>query len=127
MALRYCSAPNITQRLQSNKAVIRASMLNNHSKQTSPSFPSTKSSMLHKVYEDKAMGIICYKDEKGEIICEGYDEGPRYSRHSSDQDEEHLQLRQRELLISSLLQATKIKYVQDNNKDLNPMINSSFM
>ncbi|KAM7253577.1 hypothetical protein ACFE04_021731 [Oxalis oulophora] len=31
-----------------------------------------------KVFEDRAEGIICYKDENGQIICEGYDEGPRF-------------------------------------------------
>ncbi|KAF8697952.1 hypothetical protein HU200_035451 [Digitaria exilis] len=30
-----------------------------------------------KVFEDQLRGIVCYIDEKGEMICEGYDEGPR--------------------------------------------------
>lgn len=31
------------------------------------------------VFEDRCNGIICYADESGEIVCEGYDdEGPRY-------------------------------------------------
>ncbi|KAL1367206.1 hypothetical protein HN51_021251 [Arachis hypogaea] len=38
----------------------------------------TASSIKNKVYEDESQGIICYQDENGEIICEGYDEGPRY-------------------------------------------------
>jgi hypothetical protein len=29
------------------------------------------------VFEDQLRGIVCYRDEKGEMICEGYDEGPR--------------------------------------------------
>ncbi|KAL0857580.1 hypothetical protein Bca101_062734 [Brassica carinata] len=29
------------------------------------------------VYEDPVQGIICYTDDNGEVICEGYDEGPR--------------------------------------------------
>ncbi|XP_056845144.1 uncharacterized protein LOC130496755 [Raphanus sativus] len=29
------------------------------------------------VYEDPVQGIICYTDDSGEVICEGYDEGPR--------------------------------------------------
>ncbi|XP_027906438.1 uncharacterized protein LOC114165990 [Vigna unguiculata] len=37
-------------------------------------------SIKNKIYEDKSQGIICYEDESGEIICEGYDEGPRYQR-----------------------------------------------
>ncbi|MED6192520.1 hypothetical protein PIB30_010725 [Stylosanthes scabra] len=35
-------------------------------------------SIKNKVYEDESQGIVCYQDENGEIICEGYDEGPRY-------------------------------------------------
>ncbi|KAK3220631.1 hypothetical protein Dsin_014601 [Dipteronia sinensis] len=38
-----------------------------------------RSSFKTKVFEDKCEGIICYRDElSGEIICEGYDEGPRF-------------------------------------------------
>ncbi|XP_051147663.1 uncharacterized protein LOC127262865 [Andrographis paniculata] len=33
------------------------------------------------VFEDKTSGIVCYKDENGEIVCEGYDEGPRLQHH----------------------------------------------
>ncbi|KAH9626664.1 hypothetical protein KSS87_014579 [Heliosperma pusillum] len=36
-----------------------------------------RSSIKNLVFEDRATGIICYKDESGEIICEGLDEGPR--------------------------------------------------
>ncbi|KAK7275500.1 hypothetical protein RIF29_16619 [Crotalaria pallida] len=39
-------------------------------------------SIKNKVYEDESQGIVCYQDESGEIICEGYDEGPRYQRIS---------------------------------------------
>ncbi|XAR49832.1 hypothetical protein NMG60_11003987 [Bertholletia excelsa] len=31
----------------------------------------------NKVFEDQSEGIVCYRDENGEITCEGYDEGPR--------------------------------------------------
>ncbi|KAI0507362.1 hypothetical protein KFK09_013485 [Dendrobium nobile] len=34
---------------------------------------------VDKVFEDKETGVICYRDERGELICEGYDEGPRLS------------------------------------------------
>uniref|UniRef100_A0A0D9WMV0 Uncharacterized protein n=1 Tax=Leersia perrieri TaxID=77586 RepID=A0A0D9WMV0_9ORYZ len=30
-----------------------------------------------KVFEDQLRGIVCYRDDKGELVCEGYDEGPR--------------------------------------------------
>ncbi|KAK6118734.1 hypothetical protein DH2020_047539 [Rehmannia glutinosa] len=37
----------------------------------------------NKVFEDRSAGIVCYKDENGEIICEGYDEGPRFHHRIS--------------------------------------------
>ncbi|PRQ51740.1 hypothetical protein RchiOBHm_Chr2g0147821 [Rosa chinensis] len=37
-----------------------------------------RSCFREEVFEDRSNGIICYKDARGEIICEGYDEGPRY-------------------------------------------------
>ncbi|KAL3723554.1 hypothetical protein ACJRO7_035689 [Eucalyptus globulus] len=37
-----------------------------------------RSSLKNQVFEDRAEGIICYRDENGEIICEGLDEGPRF-------------------------------------------------
>ncbi|KAG8072663.1 hypothetical protein GUJ93_ZPchr0006g42956 [Zizania palustris] len=30
------------------------------------------------VFEDQVRGVVCYRDDKGEVICEGYDEGPRF-------------------------------------------------
>ncbi|XP_048504616.1 uncharacterized protein LOC125499626 isoform X2 [Beta vulgaris subsp. vulgaris] len=36
-----------------------------------------RSSIKNQVFEDHSTGIICYKDDRGEIICEGFDEGPR--------------------------------------------------
>ncbi|KAK7845203.1 hypothetical protein CFP56_009898 [Quercus suber] len=33
------------------------------------------------VYEDRSNGIICYTDDSGEIVCEGYDdEAPRFQQ-----------------------------------------------
>ncbi|CAH8293019.1 unnamed protein product [Eruca vesicaria subsp. sativa] len=29
------------------------------------------------VFDDPIQGIICYTDDNGEVLCEGYDEGPR--------------------------------------------------
>ncbi|KAI6671668.1 hypothetical protein NL676_006553 [Syzygium grande] len=40
----------------------------------------TRSSLKNQVFEDQCKGIVCYRDESGEIICEGYDEGPRLRR-----------------------------------------------
>ncbi|KAI9397746.1 hypothetical protein POPTR_003G072400v4 [Populus trichocarpa] len=48
-------------------------------------------SLKDKVFENQAEGIVCYRDDSGEIICEGFDEGPRFhqplpssSYHSRD-------------------------------------------
>ena len=37
---------------------------------------------FQQAFEDEAEGIVCYTDENGEMICEGYDEGPRFSHIS---------------------------------------------
>ncbi|KAG8482380.1 hypothetical protein CXB51_027299 [Gossypium anomalum] len=34
------------------------------------------------VFEDQSQGLICYEDENGEIVCEGYDEGPRFHQRT---------------------------------------------
>ncbi|PON78284.1 hypothetical protein TorRG33x02_238780 [Trema orientale] len=47
-------------------------------KKTTPPALKIRSSFKEKVFEDRCNGIICYADESGEIICEGYDEGPRF-------------------------------------------------
>nr|XP_009601610.2 uncharacterized protein LOC104096865 isoform X2 [Nicotiana tomentosiformis] len=52
------------------------------------------------VFEDKSTGVICYKDENGEITCEGYDEGPRFCQQVpkssyKSRDEEIIELLQK--------------------------------
>ncbi|KAB2065264.1 hypothetical protein ES319_A09G079100v1 [Gossypium barbadense] len=44
----------------------------------SPEIQISGFSNNNKVFEDKALGVICYRDDNGEIVCEGYDEGPRF-------------------------------------------------
>ncbi|XP_068483897.1 uncharacterized protein [Phaseolus vulgaris] len=57
-------------------------------------------SMKNKVYEDRSEGIVCYQDERGEIICEGYDEGPCFQRnHPREAQITNLLLRQSWLQI----------------------------
>ena len=29
------------------------------------------------VFEDQVRGVVCYRDDRGEMVCEGYDEGLR--------------------------------------------------
>ncbi|XVF86983.1 hypothetical protein PTKIN_Ptkin18bG0084300 [Pterospermum kingtungense] len=43
-----------------------------------PSILRIRSFPKNKVFEDQSEGVICYRDENGEIVCEGYDEGPRF-------------------------------------------------
>jgi hypothetical protein len=40
-------------------------------------FASEFSCRNFQVFEDQLRGIVCYRDDKGEMVCEGYDEGPR--------------------------------------------------
>ncbi|XP_050233957.1 uncharacterized protein LOC126682349 [Mercurialis annua] len=40
-------------------------------------------SFKNKVFENQSEGIICYIDESGELICEGFDEGPRLHQQIS--------------------------------------------
>ncbi|XP_039061607.1 uncharacterized protein LOC120205921 [Hibiscus syriacus] len=41
-----------------------------------------KSFSKNKVFEDQSEGVICYRDENGEMVCEGYDEGPRFRQRT---------------------------------------------
>ncbi|XP_008797356.1 uncharacterized protein LOC103712576 [Phoenix dactylifera] len=84
MAIR-CSCPAvILPRGQTKKAMPRASMLcHSHIQPSGASASSYKFFTANKVFEDQAMGIVCYTDGKGEVVCEGYDEGPRFSPWSS--------------------------------------------
>ncbi|PWA42688.1 hypothetical protein CTI12_AA542350 [Artemisia annua] len=63
----------------------RISMLaNRDSQNTSSSLIRVGSSIkIQKVFEDKSRGIVCYIDDKGEITCEGFDEGPRLHQGAS--------------------------------------------
>ncbi|TMX03856.1 hypothetical protein EJD97_013374 [Solanum chilense] len=69
-------------------------------KPTALQIRSTSTSKL-KIFEDESTGIVCYRDENGEITCEGYDEGPRYCQQltrfcsNSRGDEEIIELLQR--------------------------------
>ncbi|XP_071713930.1 uncharacterized protein [Rutidosis leptorrhynchoides] len=59
-----------------SKRVLMLAKKDSHN--TPPSLIRVGSSIkIEKVFEDKNKGIICYLDDKGEITCEGFDEGPR--------------------------------------------------
>ncbi|KAJ9179474.1 hypothetical protein P3X46_011258 [Hevea brasiliensis] len=64
-----------------------------------------RSSFKNTVFENQSEGIICYRDESGEIICEGFDEGPRFHQqlprtayHSTSRDAVIINLLQQRLL-----------------------------
>ncbi|CAN6299566.1 unnamed protein product [Urochloa humidicola] len=77
----YClsSTATIVQRRKSSRTLmIRASMDACSSSESKKSLKSVSfTGKVNKVYEDKNMGILCYTDENGELVCEGLDEGPR--------------------------------------------------
>ncbi|MCL7051483.1 hypothetical protein MKW94_019298 [Papaver nudicaule] len=79
-----CSCPQIIAQRSSmmyKKSLNKVFMGHKRSTQISTNNKTSKlqirSSIYNKVFEDQARGIVCYKDENGEIICEGFDEGPR--------------------------------------------------
>ncbi|WVZ73376.1 hypothetical protein U9M48_021688 [Paspalum notatum var. saurae] len=38
---------------------------------------SSSARPIKTVFEDQVRGVVCYRDDRGEVICEGFDEGPR--------------------------------------------------
>ncbi|GMI93647.1 hypothetical protein like AT3G14280 [Hibiscus trionum] len=44
--------------------------------------PNLRIRSFSKVFEDQSEGVICYRDENGEMVCEGYDEGPRFRQRT---------------------------------------------
>ncbi|PKU67277.1 uncharacterized protein LOC110103786 [Dendrobium catenatum] len=55
-------------------------------------------SLGKQVFEDREIGVKCYRDEKGELVCEGYDEGPRFTVRPSECIELQRQARRYNLL-----------------------------
>uniref|UniRef100_A0A3Q7J9Y7 Uncharacterized protein n=1 Tax=Solanum lycopersicum TaxID=4081 RepID=A0A3Q7J9Y7_SOLLC len=99
------SSPNSTTfttrtvRLPVHRRVVFASSSSSSSSTTPCQIKSTSKNGL-KVFEDKSTGVVCYRDEYGEITCEGYDEGPRFCHQppkspSKSRDEEIVELLQR--------------------------------
>lgn len=55
--------------------------------------------LLKQIFEDRSAGIVCYRDENGEITCEGYDEGPRFHQSISRFNQDRRQVYQHYLLL----------------------------
>ncbi|CAA6664581.1 unnamed protein product [Spirodela intermedia] len=86
MAINVCLGHAVFPRSQAEKATTGVPLIGNgqmNPRRQASNLLSSRAATKVKVFEDRAAGIVCYKDENGEVICEGYDEGPRYSRHSS--------------------------------------------
>ncbi|CAI0418869.1 unnamed protein product [Linum tenue] len=82
---------------------------------------SSCSSFTNKIFENPVEGIVCYRDKRtGEVICEAYDEGPRfddlhqrqtpaaYQHHSSSRDAQ---------IIINLLQQRLLQIVNGSHGD----------
>ncbi|CAN8269349.1 unnamed protein product [Cochlearia groenlandica] len=69
----------ITKTIRSKTLMLQHSQIKVKVKQASSQLPQPiiRYSTKNTVYEDPIQGIICYTDDNGEVICEGYDEGPR--------------------------------------------------
>ncbi|CAG7877593.1 hypothetical protein BRARA_E02692 [Brassica rapa] len=77
-----CSAPKT---VRSKTLMLQQSQVQVKVKQVTVSQPQPirYSTKKNTVFEDPIQGIICYTDDNGEVICEGYDEGPRCPPDSS--------------------------------------------
>ncbi|KAI0495683.1 hypothetical protein KFK09_021986 [Dendrobium nobile] len=75
---------SIPEKANRAKPKTRAPTLRNgHLQLESAKSSLKKFAKLNKVFEDKESGVICYRDENGELVCEGYDEGPRFTWQTS--------------------------------------------
>ncbi|CAI9114499.1 OLC1v1015237C1 [Oldenlandia corymbosa var. corymbosa] len=86
LSANFSIRPSLTSSRRKRKVVIMMMGNCNSDHQISVStstlqirLPSTR----NKVFEDASKGIVCYRDENGEITCEGIDEGPRFCHSSS--------------------------------------------
>ncbi|CDO97795.1 unnamed protein product [Coffea canephora] len=120
MAVRYSisvSAPIIIQESASRKpaSIVMMSAENHISVNSTGSSISTtpfqiRSPTRNKVFEDPSNGIVCYREENGEITCEGIDEGPRLHHLSS----RFTAVNQREAEIIDLLERSLLQVVDSD-------------
>ncbi|KAI3970042.1 hypothetical protein MKX01_015580 [Papaver californicum] len=106
MALR-CSCPQIIAQgssMMHKKPVNKVFMGHQYSTPNKTIKLQVTSSISNKVFEDQARGIVCYKDENGETICEGFDEGPRVNEQDSRIAENQKEIEIIEMLRRSCIQ-----------------------
>ncbi|KAE9467991.1 hypothetical protein RHGRI_025206 [Rhododendron griersonianum] len=112
MAVRFfCSAPSlITQNYMPIKKPVHKILRVTHSQiPVQKTQMITSSSIRIKIFEDQSRGIVCYKDDSGEITCEGYDEGPRPTSSYRPRDAE----------ITDLLLRNWLQLVEGGGKGFN--------
>ncbi|XP_020586181.1 uncharacterized protein LOC110028605 [Phalaenopsis equestris] len=86
MAIRFLSANTLfpINGTYSSAPVRTSAICNCHLKIEVSSSRGERISLEKQVFEDREIGVICYRDEKGELVCEGYDEGPRFTVRPSE-------------------------------------------
>ncbi|KAH9305648.1 hypothetical protein KI387_010052, partial [Taxus chinensis] len=62
-----------------------------------------------KVCQDHPQGILCYRDQDGEVICEGYDEGPYFRPSPGQQQEEQYR---KDVHLYSIIQGVRLYLVE---------------
>ncbi|PIN21251.1 hypothetical protein CDL12_06041 [Handroanthus impetiginosus] len=75
--LSLCSSPMLLPKHSSSRGKTNGRLVVKCANNPTPVGLQRRSPHKNKVFEDRSVGIVCYKDENGEITCEGYDEGPR--------------------------------------------------
>ncbi|KAL2539057.1 hypothetical protein Adt_00035 [Abeliophyllum distichum] len=80
MSISYCFPASIPIR---RPAAIRLVMRAHNQISVNRKPLQIRSLSNNKVFEDLSAGIVCYRDENGEITCEGIDEGPRFHQQLS--------------------------------------------
>ncbi|XP_059641299.1 uncharacterized protein LOC132283377 [Cornus florida] len=116
MAATYSSSPAliIQKACPIKKHVTRVLMIAQNQISVKKTFSlQIRSSFKEKVFEDQSKGIICYRDVKGEITCEGFDEGPRLQQFSI------MACNPRDADIIDLLQKCWLQIAEDVDLDHN--------
>ncbi|KAG7581923.1 hypothetical protein ISN44_As08g015510 [Arabidopsis suecica] len=102
----------VPKTVRSKTLMLQQSQVHVNVKQVTVSQPQPiRYSTKNTVFEDPTQGIICYTDDNGEVICEGYDEGPRCPTQSP-----MVTSYSREVEILDLLQRS-YQELSDSNKD----------
>ncbi|GAB2222181.1 hypothetical protein Droror1_Dr00013384 [Drosera rotundifolia] len=80
-----------------------------------------KFSLRDQVFEDRSEGIVCYRDDRGEIVCEGMDEGPRFDQQLSLAACHHT----RDDEITDVLQETWLQILYGSHANCNGILAKS--